>query len=156
MIGQQYLLIKTKMLRCWFSKKEFVNKQGLSSNRLIPPVWNRTDVRVYDQRCVKNKCVTIYPKKKKQVWCARGLRGRELVSRWTEDGPGVPTSTHQSVPSRFTATNIFNLTRVQKFLQNRNKVLFSSPQNSKKIQDFLSHRILRHMHEALNIDENKN
>jgi hypothetical protein len=26
----------------------------------------------------------------------------------------------------------------------------------KNFQDFLSHRILRHMHEVLNIDENKN
>ena len=37
-----------------------------------------------------------------------------------------------------------------------NKALFSSPQNPKSFQDSLSHRILRHMHEALNIDKNKN
>ena len=35
-------------------------------------------------------------------------------------------------------------------------VLFSSPQNPKTFQDSPSHRILRHVHEALNIDENKN
>ena len=35
-------------------------------------------------------------------------------------------------------------------------VLFSSPRNLKKFQDFPSHRILWHMHEAFNIDENKN
>jgi hypothetical protein len=34
--------------------------------------------------------------------------------------------------------------------------LFSSPQKLKKFQDSLSHQILRHMNEALNIDENKN
>jgi len=34
--------------------------------------------------------------------------------------------------------------------------LFSSPRNPKSFQNSLSHRILRHMHEALNIDENKN
>jgi hypothetical protein len=34
--------------------------------------------------------------------------------------------------------------------------LFSSPRNSKSFQDSLSHRILRHIHEALNIDKNKN
>jgi len=38
----------------------------------------------------------------------------------------------------------------------RTKALFSSPQKSKTFQDFPSHRILRHMHEAQNIDENKN
>jgi hypothetical protein len=31
-----------------------------------------------------------------------------------------------------------------------------SPQKPKSFQDSLSHQILRHMHEALNIDENKN
>ena len=36
------------------------------------------------------------------------------------------------------------------------RALFSSPRNLKSFQNFLSHRILRHMHEALNIDENKN
>ena len=36
------------------------------------------------------------------------------------------------------------------------KALFSSPRNSKIFEDSLSHRILRHMHEILNIDENKN
>ena len=36
------------------------------------------------------------------------------------------------------------------------KALFSSPRNTKSFQDSPSHRILRHMHEALNIDENKN
>ena len=37
------------------------------------------------------------------------------------------------------------------------KALFSSQQqNPKSFEDFPSHRILRHMHEALNIDENKN
>jgi hypothetical protein len=34
--------------------------------------------------------------------------------------------------------------------------LFSSPQKAKSFQDFPSHRILRHMHGVLNIDENKN
>ena len=34
--------------------------------------------------------------------------------------------------------------------------LFSSPQKPKTFQDSLSHRILRHMHAVLNIDENKN
>ena len=34
--------------------------------------------------------------------------------------------------------------------------LFSSPRNSKSFQDSLSHRILRHMHEALNINKIKN
>jgi len=34
--------------------------------------------------------------------------------------------------------------------------LFSSPRNSKTFQDSLSHRILRHMHEALNINKIKN
>jgi hypothetical protein len=34
--------------------------------------------------------------------------------------------------------------------------LVYSPKKPKKIQDSLSHRILRHMHRALNIDENKN
>jgi len=37
-----------------------------------------------------------------------------------------------------------------------NRALFSSPRNPKNFQDSPSHRILRHMHEALNIDENKN
>ena len=32
----------------------------------------------------------------------------------------------------------------------------SSPQKAKSFQDSPSHRILRHMHEALNIDESKN
>jgi len=36
------------------------------------------------------------------------------------------------------------------------KVLFSSQQKFKKIQNFPSHQILRHMHEALNINKNKN
>ena len=36
------------------------------------------------------------------------------------------------------------------------KALFSSPKNLKNFQDFPSHRILRHMHGALNTDENKN
>jgi len=36
------------------------------------------------------------------------------------------------------------------------KALFSSSQKPKSFQDFLSHRIFRHMHETLNIDENKN
>jgi len=35
-------------------------------------------------------------------------------------------------------------------------MLFRSHQNLKSFQDFPSHRILRYMHEALNIDENKN
>jgi len=30
------------------------------------------------------------------------------------------------------------------------------PKNQKTFQDFLSHRILRHMHGTINIDENKN
>ena len=34
--------------------------------------------------------------------------------------------------------------------------LFSSTQKLKKFQDYLSYRILRHTHGALNIDENKN
>jgi len=34
--------------------------------------------------------------------------------------------------------------------------IVSSSRNPKSFQDSLSHRILRHMHEALNIDENKN
>jgi len=33
------------------------------------------------------------------------------------------------------------------------KALFNSPQKLKNFQDFSSHRILQHMHEALNIDE---
>ena len=37
-----------------------------------------------------------------------------------------------------------------------NLALFSSPKKAKSFQDFSSHRILRHMHEALNIDESKN
>jgi len=36
------------------------------------------------------------------------------------------------------------------------KALFSSPQKAKSFQDSPSHRILRHMHESLNIDESKN
>jgi len=36
------------------------------------------------------------------------------------------------------------------------EALFSSHQNQKSFQNSSSHRILRHMHEALNIDENKN
>jgi hypothetical protein len=36
------------------------------------------------------------------------------------------------------------------------KALYSSHQKPKSFQDSPSHRILRHMHEALNIDENKN
>jgi len=36
------------------------------------------------------------------------------------------------------------------------KALFSSSRNPKSFQDSLSHRILRHIHEALNINENKN
>ena len=36
------------------------------------------------------------------------------------------------------------------------EALFSSPRKPKNFQDFLSHRILWHMHEILNIDENKN
>jgi len=34
--------------------------------------------------------------------------------------------------------------------------LFSSPQKSKTFQDSPLHRILGHMHNALDIDENKN
>ena len=34
--------------------------------------------------------------------------------------------------------------------------LFSSPQKPKTFQDFSSYQILRYMHGALNIDENKN
>jgi len=34
--------------------------------------------------------------------------------------------------------------------------LFSSPQKAKSFQDSPSHRILWHIHEALNIDESKN
>jgi len=34
--------------------------------------------------------------------------------------------------------------------------LFSSPQKTKNFQDSPSYRILRHMHGALHIDENKN
>ena len=41
--------------------------------------------------------------------------------------------------------------------QNSNfQALFSSPQKAKGFQDSPSHRILWHMHEALNIDESKN
>jgi len=36
------------------------------------------------------------------------------------------------------------------------KALFSSPQKLKTFQDFPSRRILGHMHEALDIYENKN
>jgi hypothetical protein len=36
------------------------------------------------------------------------------------------------------------------------KALFSSLQKPKTSQNSLLHRILRHMHEPLNIDENKN
>ena len=36
------------------------------------------------------------------------------------------------------------------------EALFTSPQNPKTFQDSPSHRILGHMHEALDIDENKN
>ena len=36
------------------------------------------------------------------------------------------------------------------------KALCSSPRNPKNFQNFTSHRILWHMHKALNIDENKN
>ena len=36
------------------------------------------------------------------------------------------------------------------------KALFSSPWKPKSFQDFPSHRILWHMHETLNINENKN
>jgi hypothetical protein len=36
------------------------------------------------------------------------------------------------------------------------QALFSSTRNPKRFQDSLSHQILRHMHKALNIDENKN
>ena len=35
------------------------------------------------------------------------------------------------------------------------RALFSSPQKPKKIQDSLSHRILRHMHEVLNRQKQK-
>jgi len=38
----------------------------------------------------------------------------------------------------------------------KSKALFSSPQKAKSFQDSPSHRILRHMHEALNIDKSKN
>jgi len=36
------------------------------------------------------------------------------------------------------------------------KALFSSPQKPKTFQNFPSHRILWHMHRALNVDKNKN
>ena len=36
------------------------------------------------------------------------------------------------------------------------RALFSSPQKAKSFQDSPSHRILRDMHEALNINESKN
>jgi len=36
------------------------------------------------------------------------------------------------------------------------EALFSSPWKPKSFQDSPSHRILWHMHETLNIDENKN
>ena len=38
----------------------------------------------------------------------------------------------------------------------KKKALFSFHRNPKSFQDSLPHRILWHMHEALNIDENKN
>jgi len=41
-------------------------------------------------------------------------------------------------------------------LQINTTALFNSPLNPKSFQDFPSHQILRHMYEALNIDENKN
>jgi len=41
-------------------------------------------------------------------------------------------------------------------LTHGSEALFSLPQRPKTFQDFSSHRILRHMHGALNIDENKN
>ena len=34
--------------------------------------------------------------------------------------------------------------------------MFSSPEKVKSFQDSPSHQILRHIHEALNIDESKN
>ena len=43
-----------------------------------------------------------------------------------------------------------------KVLLFNSKALFSSPQKAKSFQDSPSHRILWHMHEALNIDESKN
>jgi len=47
---------------------------------------------------------------------------------------------------------------IWKILQNflGTKALFSSLQKQKTFQDSSSHRILRHMHGALNIYENKN
>jgi len=36
------------------------------------------------------------------------------------------------------------------------KALFSSQKILQNFSDFLSHRIFRHMHGVLNIDENKN
>ena len=36
-----------------------------------------------------------------------------------------------------------------------NKPMFSSKPNSKKVLQYPSHRILRYVHEALNVDEKK-
>ena len=46
----------------------------------------------------------------------------------------------------------FNLTKYMTMI----KALFSSSWKPKCFQDSLSYRILWHMHETLNIDENKN
>jgi len=41
-------------------------------------------------------------------------------------------------------------------VETKSEALFSSPRKPKSFQDSPSHRILWHMHETLNIDENKN
>jgi len=40
--------------------------------------------------------------------------------------------------------------------KSKRKCLVRSLRNPKSFKDSLSHRILQHMHEALNIDKNKN
>jgi len=45
--------------------------------------------------------------------------------------------------------------RARGMKKEREYALFSSPKKPKNFQNSTSHRILRHMHRALNIDENK-
>jgi len=45
--------------------------------------------------------------------------------------------------------------KISRYLLTPYKALFSLPKKTKTFQNSILHRILRHMHEVLNIDKNK-
>ena len=56
----------------------------------------------------------------------------------------------------FVLKNLGKQNKICESKENTTKALFSSPWKPKTFQDFPSHQILKHMHAALDIDENKN